>query len=112
MTERQARFVNYLMSFLEASKVNLGQRRAPKRREFIREVGARLDRFFDGDVHRTSKRAEPDAEPEAKPGTDSRIHRVTPRMPSTRPGGVVEMTQGESMRIDARAGNAPEMSDG
>jgi hypothetical protein len=28
------------------------------------------------------------------------------------PGGVVEMTQGESMRIDARVGNTPEMSDG
>ena len=37
---------------------------------------------------------------------------MTPRIPSGLPGGAVEMTQGESMKIDARAGNTPEMSDG
>ena len=110
MTDRQADFVNELMAFLEES--NVGRRGTVRRQAFLDEVRARIERFFDRDVHQTSPRVELDAEPEVEPGPDSRVHRVTPRIPSGLPGGVVEMTQGESIKIDVRAGNTPEMSDG
>ena len=110
MNDRQADFVNELMVFLEES--NVGRQGTATRRTFLDEVRARIERFFDGDVHRTSKRVEPDAEPEVEPGPDTRVHKVTPRIQSGQPGGAVEMTQGESMKIDVRAGNTPEMSDG
>ena len=110
MTDRQANLVNELMAFLEES--NVGRRGTATRRALLDEVRARIERFFDGDVHRTSPRVEPDAEPEVEPGPDCRVHKVTPRIPSGLPSGAVEMTQGESMKIDARAGNTPEMSDG
>jgi len=110
MTDRQAQFVNELTAFLE--EANVGRPGTATRREFLDEVGARIERFFDGDVHRTSPRVEPDAEPQVEPGPDTRVHKVTPRIQGGLPGGVVEMTQGESMKIDTRAGNTPEMSDG
>ena len=110
MNDRQADFVNELMAFLEES--NVGRRGTVRRQAFLDEVRTRIERFFDGDVHRTSKRLEPDAEPEVEPGPDTRVHKVAPRIQSGLPGGAVEMTQGESMKIDVRAGNTPEMSDG
>ena len=110
MSDRQTQFVNELTAFLE--EANVGRQGTATRRAFLDEVRARLERFFDGDVHRTSKRVEPDAEPEVEPGPDSRVHRVTPRIQSGLPSGAVEMTPGESMKIDTRVGNTPEMSDG
>ena len=110
MNDRQADFVNDLMVFLEES--NVGRRGTATRRAFLDEMRARLERFLGGDVHRTSKRVEPDAEPEVEPGPGTRVHKVTPQIQSGLPGGAVEMTQGESMKIDVRAGNTPEMSDG
>lgn len=110
MNDRQAQFVNELMAFLE--EANVGRRGTVTRQTFLDEVRARIERFFDGDVHRTPKHAEPNRTPEVEPGPDTRVHKVTPRIPSGLPGGVVEMTQGESMKIDARAGNAPETTDG
>lgn len=110
MSDRQADFVNELIAFLEES--NVGRRGTTARQAFLDEVRTRIERFFDGDVHRTSQRVQPDAEPEIEPGPDTRVHKVTPQIPSGLPGGAVEMTQGESMKIDARVGNTPEMSDG
>ena len=110
MNDRQAQFVNELTAFME--EANVGRQGTATRRAFLDEVRARIERFFDGDVHQTSKRVEPDAEPEVEPGPDTRVHKVTPQIPSGLPGGAVEMTQGESMKIDTRAGNTPETSDG
>jgi len=116
MNDRQAQFLNEFMGFLRESNVNLGCRGTATREAFLGEVHDRIERFFEGDdefdVHQTSKTVAPQPGVEPEVGPDTRVHKVTPRIQSGQPGGAVEMTQGESMKIDVRAGNTPEMSDG